>query len=430
MKFATPQSTRHYYSRMHQWSTSGWMTPAILGVLSLALIAGSFEHTRGNLHRIREHVVTQDSAPASTGPGGQDPLILKRERNMTDGQPEFVSATLLPGRGFNLWQLTAFLPGHGEVPLLVSPPVAEASSLLNGTGPDANGTASTNYGGAFLAPWASQLQGGPSAAPGNLQTQWHGERLEFPSVTPGSSLSTEGLLLARAADAVQTRVMPDGVSALATFHAGTFAGGWPGSTEFTIAVELSGHSLILTMTAQNISTIPEPFGMGWHPYFAIPSGDRQNATLVIPSNNRISPPDRRTGLSSGAILSTLDTPYEFFHAGGTKLGTMSLDDTYVNLHAGILADNPIAELHDPAFNYGLRVIPLSSNIKSFRVIAPADKPWVSLGPNMNVPDPLGHEWDQLDSSGMVVLQPGDTVQWKVRLEIFSLNRGISGLPIP
>ena len=224
--------------------------------------------------------------------------------------------------------------------------------------------------------------------------------------------------------------MPDGVSALATFHAGTFAGGWPGSTEFTIAVELSGHSLILTMTAQNISTIPEPFGMGWHPYFAIPSGDRQNATLVIPSNNRISPPDRRTGLSSGAILSTLDTPYEFFHAGGTKLGTMSLDDTYVNLHAGILADNPIAELHDPAFNYGLRVIPLSSNIKSFRVIAPADKPWVSLGPNMNVPDPLGHEWDQLDSSGMVVLQPGDTVQWKVRLEIFSLNRGISGLPIP
>jgi aldose 1-epimerase len=429
MKPATPQSPRHYYSRMHQWSTSGWMTPAILAVLSLALVLGSFEHTRGNLHRIREHVVTPDAAPASTGPGGQDPVVLKRQRNMTDGQPEFVSATLLPGRGFNLWQLTAFLPGHGEVPLLVSPPVRDAASLLNGTGPDANGSASTNYGGAFLAPWASQLQGGPSAAPGFLQTQWQGNRLEFPSMSTGSSLSTEGLLLARPADAVQTRVIPDGQSAQATFHAGSFAGGWPGNTELTVTTELSGHSVILTMSAQNISTVAEPFAMGWHPYFAIPSGHREDATLVVPSNNRISPPDRGTGLSSGAILSTFNTPYEFFRAGGTKLGDISLDETYVDLHSGILADDPIAELHDPAFNYGLRITPLSSNIRNFRVIAPAGKPWVSIGPNMNVPDPFGHEWDQLDSSGVVILQPGDTAVWKVRLEIFALDHSIIGLPV-
>ncbi len=263
-----------------------------------------------------------------------------------------------------------------------------------------------------------------------MQTQWHGDRLEFPAVAPGSSLSAEGLLLARATDAIQTRVLPDRQSAQATFHAGTFAGGWPGNTELTITVELSGHFVNLTMTAQNISAVPEPFGMGWHPYFAIPGGDRPETMLVIPSSSRISPPDRRTGVSNGTILPTLDTPYEFSHAGGTKLGTMSLDDTYVNLHAGIMADGPIAELRDPAFDYGLRIIPLSSNIKNFRVIAPAGKPWVSIGPNMNVPDPFGHEWDQLDSGGMVVLQPGDTVQWKVRLEIFALDHGITGLPTP
>ncbi len=137
------------------------MTPAILGVLSLSLIIASFEHTRGNLHRIREHVVKPDAVQASNGPGGEDPIVLQRQRNATDGQPEFTSATLLPGRGFNLWQLTAYFPGHGEVPLLVSPPVAQAASLLTGTGSDSNGTASTNYGGAFLAPWATQLQGGP-----------------------------------------------------------------------------------------------------------------------------------------------------------------------------------------------------------------------------------------------------------------------------
>jgi len=404
------------------------MTPGILGFLSLILILASYEHTRGNLHRLKEHVVTPDIPTVSTGPGSQDPIELHRQRNVSDSYPEFLSATLLPGRGFNLWQLTAFLPGHGVVPLLISPPVSKAANLLSGSGPDSNGSASTDFGGAFLAPWAAQLTGGPSAASGYLQTQWQGDRLSFPSITSGSSFSTEGLLLARGADAVQTKVLSDGQSAQATFHAGTFAGGWPGNTELTILVELTGHTLDLTMTAQNISTVPEPFAMGWHPYFAIPVGDRSDAALVIPSSDRLSPPDRRTGLSSGGILPTSGTPYEFFRAAGTKLGSTELDETYVNLRRALMADGPIAELHDPAANYGLRIIPLTSNIKTFRVIAPAGKPWVSIGPDMNVPDPFGHEWDQLDSNGMVVLQPGDTLQWKVRLEIFALNYSMNPSP--
>jgi len=423
MKFAAPVSSRLPKSRMNRWSVSGWMTPGIIGILSLVLVLTSYEHTRGNLHRLKEHVVKPDnSSIVSTGPGGQDPIELRRPRNVNDEAPEFLSATLLPGRGFNLWQLTAYLPGHGEVPLLVSPPVTEAANILNGTGPDTNGSASTNFGGAFLAPWAAQLTGGTSAAPDILQTQWQGDRLSFPSITSGSSLSTEGLLLDRGADSVQTKVLSDGKSAQAVFHLGTFAGGWPGNTELTILVELSGQTVELTMTAQNISTVPEPFGMGWHPYFAIPGGDRSNTRLVIPSSDRLAPPDRNTGISSGNILSTLDTPYAFFRADGTKLGNLPLDETYVNLHSSVMADGPIAELQDPAANYGLRIIPLSSNIKTFRVIAPAGKPWVSIGPDMNVPDPFGHEWDKLDSNGMVVLRPGDTLQWKVRLEIFPITR--------
>lgn len=397
------------------------MTPSILGILSLCLILASYEHTRGNLHRLKEHVVTPDGSPPSNGPGGQDPLEIRRQRNANDSEPEFLSATLLPGRGFNLWQLTAFLPGRGEIPLLISPPVSKTGKLLNGTGPDFNGSGSTDFGGAFLAPWSAQLTGGPSAASGFLQTQWQGDRLSFPSITSGSSFSTEGLLLARGADAVQTKILSDGQAAQAIFHAGTFAGSWPGNTELTILVELTGRTVDLTMTAQNISTVPEPFAMGWHPYFSIPSGDRSNATLVIPSSDRLAPPDRRTGLSSGGILPTTDTPYEFVRAAGTRLGNAELDETYVNLHSALMADGPIAELHDPASNYGLRIIPLTSNIKAFHVVAPADKPWVSIGPDMNVPDPFGHEWDALDSNGIVVLQPGDTLQWKVRLEIFSID---------
>ena len=400
------------------------MTPGLVGLLCLGLVIGSYEHTRGNLHRLRETVSKEPEVPVlSTGPGGQDPIRLQRHTSANGTDPEFLSATLLPGRGFNLWQLTAFLPGRGEVPLLVSPPVATAANILTGTGTDSNGSASTNFGGAFLVPWADQLQGGPAPGAGFLQTQWQGQRLSFPSIAPSSTLSTEGLLLSRGADDLQTAELPDGESARATFHAGTFTGSWPGSTDVTILVELTGQSLVMTVTAKNIGTVAEPLGIGWHPYFAIPAGSRSGAMLVVPSSSRTSPPDRHTGLSSGTILSTQGTPYEFSRAGGTRLGDVSLDETYLNLHAGLLADGPIAELRDPAANYGLRIIPLTSNIKTMRVIAPADKPWVSIGPNMNVPDPFGHEWDQLDSTGMVILQPGDSVQWKVRVEIFSIGHG-------
>jgi hypothetical protein len=141
---------------------------------------------------------------------------------------------------------------------------------------------------------------------------------------------------------------------------------------------------------------------------------------VIPSGTRIEPADRRTGVPNGATLSTLNTPYDFTRAAGRPLGDVSLDETYLDLHTGVLSDGPIAEVHDPAWNYGLRIISETHNITNLRVIAPADKPWVSIGPNTNLPDPFGHEWDHLDGTGMVILQPGDRMQWKVRVEIFSL----------
>ena len=50
----------------------------------------------------------------------------------------------------NVFQITAMIPGHGEVPLLVSPPLADANNILSGTHDDINGSASTTLGGALL----------------------------------------------------------------------------------------------------------------------------------------------------------------------------------------------------------------------------------------------------------------------------------------
>jgi aldose 1-epimerase len=79
------------------------------------------------------------------------------------------------------------------------------------------------------------------------------------------------------------------------------------------------------------------------------------------------------------------------------------------------------ELRDPASDYGLRMSVLSPSIQAIHVNAPADKEFVSIDPQFNLDDPLGREWPKEQDTGMVVLQPGQSAQWRVRLELFPLT---------
>ena len=63
---------------------------------------------------------------------------------------------------------------------------------------------------------------------------------------------------------------------------------------------------------------------------------------------------------------------------------------------------------------------MTPTIKEIRVEAPGDKATVTIDPQFNFDDPFGKEWDKDQDTGMVVLQPGQMVQWKVRLELFPL----------
>jgi aldose 1-epimerase len=70
---------------------------------------------------------------------------------------------------------------------------------------------------------------------------------------------------------------------------------------------------------------------------------------------------------------------------------------------------------------------LSPEIKAIRAVAPADANFIMIGPQFNYPDPLGREWEKSGGSGMVTLAPGQSVQWKVRLEVLPLNGNDGGL---
>lgn len=419
------ESPRQYPVRSSQpkwrFSSSGLLTPFLILLLCAGLLFAAYEHGKGHLHQITSSVLPQAPPPPSgDAPGGEPPIRLARTATSGGALPEFLSATLLPGRGMQILQITAAVPGHGEVPLLFAPALQDAGRVLTGDGDDADGDMGVTVGGAFMFPWARKLRGTPGMAPGILRTNWDGLQVSFPAASADSSFSVHGLFLKRKPDAIQTSVLADGQSLHAEFHPGDFKGMWPSPMDVTLDVELTGHVINLTLTAKNTGNLRVPVGAGWHPLFAVPSGNRLDALLTIPSGV-VDELDHTTGLPTGRSSDITDSPHDFQRAGGTALGAANIDETYINLRKPIGGDGPICELRDPGDDLALRLIPLTANIDHVHVMAPLGKPWVAISPETNADDPFGGEWLNEAGSGIVTLQPGATFTYKVRLEISTLN---------
>ncbi|HEX9202259.1 MAG TPA: aldose 1-epimerase [Acidobacteriaceae bacterium] len=393
---------------------SGLVTGLILAALVAVLAVAYRERGRGHYHKLKEKIVTQHQEAPIPRPGGQDAIVLTRSQMMGDSMPEFLSATMLPGRGMNVLQITAYIPGTGEVNLMASPSIEGAARAMTGVDADENGQASLAMGGAFEVPWADRI-GGAASPSAHGSIVWRGHAITVPAAGNG------GLMLAEAADAASTTALPDGGQAQAVFRAEDFGAHWQSKTEVTVTVLLSSRSVDLTVTAHNAGDVAEPVGIGWQPRFAILNGNRGELRLRIPGEKRTEMRDSGKRSPTGVLLPVADSPYDFTAPGGVRLGSMDLDDCFVVLHQGLLDSGPVAELSDPGRNYGLRLTALSSTIKAMHVLAPADGNFVSIEPQFNYPDPFGREWGKDVDTGMVMLQPGQSTQWKVRLELFSTS---------
>jgi aldose 1-epimerase len=428
-----------YWALLKQWAArrrrsiwhaavmrSGMLTVLILSLMLAGLAFGWRTHRLGQFAMLKKQLRAKPREDIVYQPGGQDIVELQRIQMVGGSGPEFLSATLLPGRGMNMLQISAYLPQKGEVNLLASPPLDSATQQLSGTGSDATGGKSLAMGAAIEAPWAGWISGPRTPDGKNLITTWHGVRLSLPTETRDSygldgAVAAGGLLLKQPSTSVRTNIMPDGGEVMATFRPGNFDDHWLSQTEITTMVELSGRAIEMKIVAHNVGSVAEPIGIGWHPRFAILSGHRGQMMLKLPEALRAEVKDRRSGELSGRLLPVTGTEYDFTGRQGAQLGALSLDDSFVQLKRGMMADGPVAELRDPENDYGLRITATSSTIKVLRVYAPLDGSFVSIQPQFNYDDPFGHEWAKTEDTGMVVLQPGQSTQWKIRLEIFSLS---------
>jgi hypothetical protein len=411
---------------------SGMLTFLVVVIVLAGLAFGWREHRLGQFAQLKKELSKRPVRDVAVRPGGQDVVQLQRSQIAGGNGPEFLSATLIPGRGMNVLQITAFLPQTGEVNLLASPTLQEAAKLLTGTGADANGAKSLAMGAAIEMPWAGRISGLNTPDENNLSAMWHGIRLILPADAKDSygvagAVAAGGLLLKQPSDSINTNVMPDGGEAQATFHSGNFDGHWPSQTEVMTTVSLSGKALTMKIVARNTGDTAEPMGIGWHPRFAILNGHRAQMMLRLPEGLRVEVKDRRSGELSGRLVPVEKTEYDFTGRTGAQLGALNVDDSFVHLRTGLMESGPMAELRDPENDYGLRITAMTSNIKAIRVYAPLDGSYISIEPQSNYDDPFGRQWARDEDTGMVVLQPGQSMQWQIRLQIFSLSSTDSGI---
>jgi aldose 1-epimerase len=356
--------------------------------------------------------------PAAVEIGGEKVVTLTRKAFST-AKPEFTSVTILPGRGMEIQQITAHFPGKGRVDVLASPDLAASKKMLEEQD-DENGDASYRLGSAFLVPYPNRIRGTLSADGKTLTTAWQGHTLTLPANNAGHSPNAErhamhGLILKAKAENVKVTNIVGGEEATAVIHAGDFGGHWLSKTDLTFTILMTGEAVTVTVVARNAGADPEPMAMGWHPYFAIPSGDRVQARLQIPAAQVAEIDNYDNVFPTGKLKPVDGTQFDLRAPNGVPLTFNYYDDNWSNLDWKNGAAT--VKLFDPAAHYGVAIDALSPEIKTIQAYALPTRKVVAIEDQYNFADPFGKEWNGMDT-GMVTLKPGQSTKWQVRLRLF------------
>lgn len=353
--------------------------------------------------------------------GGQKALILKSTAKAEGNVPQLLEAVILPGRGFNTWQLRAYIPGKGVQDLVTAPDLAGAVKLMNGGENDFRGNESFKNGGAILVPFANRIRGKLDEKARTIETTANGKTIKLPGnwkgKNPGAEVhSMHGLVLDQSIEV--TRKSADATSATveAVFQK-SFGAEWPGPLKIQFSATLNAKGFTLKVIAVNNGPEPCPVGIGWHPYFNILSGDRKQARLKIPAATRALIDNYDNVFPTGATEATAGSAFDFRTA--RAMNDQFLDDCFFDLIRE-KDDSVAAEIHDPAGHYALKIASASPAIKAYQCYAPVDKSFIVLEPQFNIGDPFNKAiWKDRDT-GIITLAPGHEAVYDATVSIAAI----------
>jgi aldose 1-epimerase len=349
--------------------------------------------------------------------GGEKLVTLTRTAVSTT-KPEFTSVTVMPGRGMEVLSIKANFPGKGNVDVLYTHDPATAQNMLDDQDTP-NGDLGYRLGAAFLFPYPNRIRGTLSADGKTLTTSWQGNQITLPANSIGAAAGSErhamhGLILKAKAEDIRVTDTPGGQQVTGVIHGGNFDGHWLSKTDLVITVTLTANAVDATMVAHNVGSEDEPVALGWHPYFALPSGDRTQVRVLIPGS-MLTKVDNYSNVFPTGELVPATSQYDLQASGGVALDKNFYDDNWskLNWKGGTVTVKVI----DPAAHYGVAIEGLSPEIKTVQLYAPPTQQFVAIEHQYNFADPFGKEWKGMDT-GMVTLKPGQSTKWHVRLRVF------------
>jgi len=350
--------------------------------------------------------------------GGQKAITLKRDVPSSGGAPILLEAEILPGRGFNTWQLRAFLPGKGVTNLFTALSLADAAKLMTGADNDFRGNESFKNGGAILVPYANRIRGKFDAKARTIETKAAGKTVKLPANWIGKKPGAEphamhGLLLDQPTIITRRVADANGATLEASWEK-PFQNEWPGALKIHFHASLTTKAFVLKVIAINTGAEPCPVGIGWHPYFNIPSGDRRQAKLKIPANTLALVDNYDNVFPTGVTQPTAGSKFDFRQP--RAMGDQFLDDCFLDLIRD--ANGSVtAEIHDPASKFAVKITSASPAVKAYQCYAPPDKSFIVLEPQFNIGDPFNKSvWKDRDT-GIVLLAPGHEVVYDATVEI-------------
>jgi galactose mutarotase-like enzyme len=187
----------------------------------------------------------------------------------------------------------------------------------------------------------------------------------------------------------------------------------------TFAWRLAAGGLELEVGVANVGEAPLPFGLGWHPYFSLPSGERGQARLRLPAGARTEVDNYDEVLPTGRILPLAGGPYDFAGAQGRPLGDLYLDDCFTELRRE--HGQAVVEILDPTARLGLRIASPTEQVHAIQVYAPPDQAFVVVEPQFNLADPYSSVWPAGVDTGMARLEPGASLTYQVRVQPFAVG---------
>jgi aldose 1-epimerase len=175
------------------------------------------------------------------------------------------------------------------------------------------------------------------------------------------------------------------------------AGAWPWAYHATQRFTLTPSSLTVELSVSNQSTAPMPAGLGWHPYF--PRTPRATITAEV----------RAVWLTDGEMMPTeLVAP-----PGAADLGravtaeAVTLDNCFVGWSRQATIDWP---------ELGARLVMRADPPLDYLVVyTPPHRPFFCVEPVSHVTDAFNLAEAGRSDSGILVLEPGETLRTKVVL---------------